>query len=87
MIKAVSASATATQAVPANEKRKGLLIYNNETANLVEVTSSKNAIYGQGIPIPAKGCYENLHFCQGEYFLICNTGLTADCRIEEDIEG
>lgn len=86
LIKAVSASATAAQAVRANENRKALLIFNNEEVNIVEVTSRQNAVYGQGIPVPPKSNYENLDYCQGEYWVVCDTGLTADCRVEEDIE-
>jgi len=85
IIRAFPATATAKKAVVVNENRKSVCIYNNEEANIVEVVSSKESVYGQGIPIRPKGNYENLHYCQGAYYLICDTGLTADCRIEEQI--
>ena len=62
-----------------------LYLKNNEDTNKVEVTSSEKAKYGQGIPVEPKACYENLEYCQGAYFVICDTGETADVRVEEDI--
>jgi len=70
-----------------NDKRRALLIFNNEESNIAEVHSSKSGIYGKGIPILPKAAYENYHFCQGAYYVICDTGKTADLRYEEDIEG
>lgn len=82
----VSVTATATRAVQDNPNRVGLCIYNNEEANIVELIANEGDPYGKGIPIPPKDNYENLHYCQGEYWLICDTGETADCRVEEDIK-
>ena len=81
-----TATATATQVVRANKDRIALLIYNNEVANYVEIVTKQNAKYGQGLPIAPKSNYENEHYCQGEYWVICDTGLTADVRIEEDLK-
>lgn len=81
----ITATATKKQAVRANKHRIALLIFNNEAANIVEVVSKQDAIYGRGIPVEPKACYENEKYCQGEYWVICNTGLTADVRIEEDM--
>ena len=68
-----------------NSKRKAVLIYNNG-ASPVELLDSKNAIYGQGIPILAGTGYDSDHFNpQGEYWIICETG-TEDVRIEETIQ-
>lgn len=93
-IHAVGATATATEAARANKDRVAIMIFNNEEANMVEVTSSKESVYGEGIPIEPKACYENdfvfigddgkrYSTAEGRYFVICNTGLTADVRIEE----
>lgn len=84
-IHALGATATAKQAVRVNKDRKALMVFNNEAANIVELTSSKESRYGEGIPIAPQANYENEHYCQGQYFVICDTGLTADVRIEEDI--
>ena len=61
------------------------MIFNNEAVNIVEVTSDEKSRYGQGIPVEPKACYENPEYCQGAYYVICDTGETADVRIEEDI--
>lgn len=81
----LDATATAKRLVQKNPNRVGLTVFNNELSNKPEVISKENDAYGTGIPIAAKGCYENLHYCQGEYWVICDTGETADLRIEEDI--
>jgi len=76
---------SASLVVKQNTTRKALLIFNNDDAESIEVVSDKDSAYGSGIPIPSKANYENLHYCQGNYYLICETG-TVDARIEEDIE-
>jgi len=66
-----------------NPKRKALLIYNNGTAT-VELLSSKDGRYGDGIPIPAGKSYNNKDYCQGAYWIIAKNG-TQDIRFEENI--
>jgi hypothetical protein len=77
---------TAQLLLRANANRKAVLIYNNGSS-IVELLSSEKAAYGDGIPIAPGKSYENDHFnCQGEYYVICNSG-TVDIRVEEDIKG
>jgi len=66
-----------------NPKRKALLIYNNGSAT-VELISSKDSRYGDGIPIAPGSSYSNKDYCQGAYWLIAESG-TQDIRFEEDI--
>ena len=76
---------TAKQVLHAKKDRKAVLIYNNG-ASPVELLSSPNQIYGQGIPILAGTEYDSDHFNpQGEYWIICSAG-TEDVRIEETIQ-
>jgi len=67
-----------------NPKRKRLFIYNNGTVT-VEVISSKDSRYGDGIPIASGGNYTIPDYCQGQYWIIAESG-TQDIRFEEDIE-
>ena len=69
--------------VDTNPKRKALLIYNNGTAP-VELLSSKDGRYGDGIPILAGVPYSNQDYCQGAYWIIAESG-TQDIRFEEDV--
>lgn len=85
LIKAFTVTTTAQLIVDRNPKRKALLIFNNDTTATVYVTDSPNSLYTQGIPIPPKANYENLHFCQGAYYIICASG-TVNVRVEEDID-
>lgn len=84
-IHAVAATATAKRAVIVNPKRAALLVANNSEDYPVELTHGERIPYGDGIPIAPQSCYENEEYCQGEYWLRCDTGQTADVRIEEDI--
>lgn len=85
LIRQFTVTTTAKLLLGNNPKRKAVLIYNNGSAP-VELLSSKNGEYGQGIPIHAGSCYEQDHFnAQGEYFVICESG-TEDIRIEETIQ-
>ena len=70
--------------VDMNPHRKALLIYNNGTAP-VELLSSKDSRYGDGIPIKADRSYSNPDYCQGAYWIIAESG-TQDVRFEEDID-
>lgn len=70
--------------VDVNPHRKALLIYNNGTAT-VELLSSKDGRYGDGIPIDPQVPYSNEDYCQGAYWIIAESG-TQDVRFEEDIE-
>ena len=78
------ASTSAKMLVDINCKRKALLIYNNGTAP-VEVLSSKDGKYGDGIPIKSDRSYNNQDYCQGAYWIIAESG-TQDIRFEEDLE-
>jgi hypothetical protein len=80
-----TATTTPSIILPANLKRKAVLIYNNGAAT-VELVSS-GGVSGSGIPIPVGMSYESDHFnCQGEYYVVAEAG-TVDLRIEEDISG
>ena len=70
--------------VDINPKRKALLIYNNGTVS-VELLSSKDGRYGDGIPIKPDRSYSNKDYCQGAYWIIAESG-TQDIRFEEDLE-
>ena len=70
--------------VDVNPHRKALLIYNNGTAT-VELLSSKDGRYGDGIPILAGAQYDNKNYCQGAYWIIAESG-TQDIRFEEDVD-
>lgn len=85
-IRNVTVTATTAHVIRRNKNRRTLLIYNNEESNIPEITSGEPAPYGQGIPIPPKRDYHNFGGCQGSYYLLCDTGETADVRIEEGIE-
>ena len=71
--------------VDINPRRRRLFIYNNGTA-VVELVSSKDSRFGDGIPIAAGGQYPIKDYCQGAYWVIAESG-TQDVRFEEDIEG
>jgi len=84
-ISAFTVTTTAKQVLELNPKRKAVLIYNNGSAP-VELLSSSKAPYGQGIPIYAGSCYTSDHFnCQGEYWIISESA-DQDVRIEETIQ-
>lgn len=84
-IRQFTVTTTAQKILDIKPERKAVLIYNNGAVD-VELLSHKKQVFGDGIPIPANSDYENDHFnCQGEYFIICNSG-TVDIRIEEDIQ-
>lgn len=82
-IGAVKVATKPKMLVDVNPHRKSLLIYNNGTAT-VELLSSKDGRYGDGIPVPVGGRYENDHYCQGAYWIIAESG-TQDIRFEEDV--
>ena len=84
-IRAFTVTTTAKKLLEGNPKRKAVLIVNNGGAT-VELLTSPNAIYGQGMPIEAGASYDSDHFnCQGEYWIICNVG-TVDIRVEETVQ-
>ena len=72
------------QVLVENCNRKAVLIYNNGTAN-IELLSSPQQKYGDGIPIVPKVPYSNQDYCQGAYWLIAESG-DQDVRIEEDVK-
>ena len=67
-----------------NPRRKAFLIYNNGTAN-IELLSTHDQKYGDGIRIAPGVPYNNEDYCQGAYWLIAESG-TQDVRMEEDVE-
>lgn len=84
-IRKQTVTTTALRVLRKNARRKAVLIYNNGTAS-VELLSSQNQAYGDGIPIPAGSTYNNEHFnAQGEYFIISESA-DQDIRIEEDVQ-
>ena len=66
-----------------NPKRKSFLIYNNGSAT-VELLSSPQQKYGDGIPIAYGIPYDN-EVATGSFWLIAESG-EQDVRMEEDIE-
>ena len=66
-----------------NPKRTRLYVQNLGTAN-VELLSSKDGRYGDGIRIASEGDH-TIRDCQGAYWIVAETG-TQDVRFEEDIE-
>ena len=64
-------------------KRKSFLIYNNGTAT-IELLSSPQQKYGDGIPIGAGTPYDN-ETATGSFWLIAESG-NQDVRMEEDVE-
>jgi len=66
-----------------NPRRKSFLIYNNGTA-AIELLSSKDQKYGDGIPITAGMPYDN-DTATGAFWIIAESG-TQNARIEEDVE-
>ena len=83
-IGAVKATDTAKMLVDMNPRRKRLYVQNLGDKN-IELLSSKDGKYGEGIRIASNGDYPIMHFCQGAYWLVAETG-TQDVRFEEDLE-
>jgi len=84
-IRNFTVTTTAQKLLDINAKRKAVLIYNNGLVS-VELLDNRKQVYGNGIPIKAGAPYKNDHFnCQGEYYVICETG-TVDIRVEETIQ-
>ncbi|MDI6905663.1 MAG: hypothetical protein QMD13_09325 [Candidatus Bathyarchaeia archaeon] len=83
-IGAIKVGTTPKMLVDINPKRKALLIYNNGTAN-IELISSKDARYGDGIPIAPGVSFTMIDYCQGAYWLVAESEA-QDVRFEEDVE-
>ena len=69
--------------VDKNPKRTRLYVQNLGTDN-VELLSSKDGRYGEGIRIASNGDH-TIRDVQGAYWIVAETG-TQDVRFEEDIE-
>ena len=69
--------------VDKNAKRTRLYVQNLGTDN-VELLSSKDGRYGEGIRIASSGDKE-IKDVQGAYWIVAETG-TQDVRFEEDLE-
>ena len=66
-----------------NPDRKSFLIYNNGSA-AIELLSSPQQKYGDGIPIKGDRSYDN-ETATGSFWLIAESG-EQDVRMEEDAE-
>ncbi len=84
-VRSITVGTTSILLFEENKKRKACLIYNN-SANIVELITSKDANYGSGIPIAANGgVFSDDHYnCQGRYYLIA-AGAGSDVRVLEII--
>ena len=80
----VNATTTAKLLVDSDPRRKRLFIQNLGTAN-IEVVSSKDSRYGDGVRIASNGTNPILHYCQGAYWIVAESE-NQDVRFEEDLE-
>ena len=80
----VKATAETKLLVDSDPRRKRLFIQNLGDKN-IEVVSSKDSHYGDGVRIASNGNYPILHYCQGAYWIVAESG-TQDVRFEEDLE-
>lgn len=66
-----------------NPRRKALRVYNKGDIE-VELVSSKDSRFGDGIPVLRTLPYINEGFCQGAYWIVAESG-TQTVAFEEDV--
>lgn len=78
----VTLSTTPTKEIIANPYRRSLLIVNRDATLTVEIRSNPQT---SGLLIEPDESYENMHYCQGDYWLVATSGSPV-VHIQEDYQ-